>query len=175
MLMVASTVAGLLVIAAFSYAAGAGQRSAAALAAAGCEPTLGSETAPCVTQPMLASQYMAALTPASRQLNLDAAAYSASEGSHLATAEAALTAEATTEQAFDTSLAAIKFPPAITPIAQALIRADEALARLTARQARSASLTRMRSYDRRAQAAAAAVQTQLNLIRKAVDTPVHGG
>lgn len=172
-LTVASVVAGLLVIAAVSYASGTGQRSAAALAAAGCEPTLGSETGPCVTQPMLARQYMAVLTPASRQMNLDAAAYSLNQDSNLATAEAALTAEVTTERALDTSLAGIKFPPAITPLAQALIRADAALAKLTSQQARSATLTRMRSYDQRVQAASSAVQAEMNLVREAVDTPVR--
>jgi hypothetical protein len=174
-LLVAATVAGLLVIAGLVYATGTGARDQASLTAAGCEPGLSGFAAPCTTQPMLASEYKAVFTPASQQLSLDTEAYAAHEGRNLTAAEAALSAEAAAEQAFDTNLAGIKMPPAATPIARALIRADQSLATLTARQARAATLTQMRSYNPRVQAATAAVETQLNLILKAVDAPVRGG
>src|SRR5215469_14318889 len=92
-LMVTSALSALLVIGALIYATGTGGRDEAALAAAGCEPGLSSEAQPCTTQPMLASQYMAILTPATQQLNVDVAAYTANEGHDLAAAEADLRAE----------------------------------------------------------------------------------
>jgi len=174
-LMVAASVAGLLVIAGLVYAIGTGARDQAALTVAGCEPGLSSDAQTCTTQPMLAAQYRAVLTPASQQITVEVAAYTANEEHHLAAAEAALTAEVATEQAFDTSLAGITFPPAITPIAQALIRADQAQAKLVAVQARSSTLTRMQSLNARVQAADAAVRTELTLLLKAVDAPVRAG
>ena len=121
---------------------------------------------------MLKSQYLAVITPATQQLNTDAAAYAASEGDRLAVAEAALKAEVTSERALDASLTAFAFPPAITPLARALISANQARATLTAEQARSSSLSRMRSFDHQVQLADAAVQTQMKLVLNAVDTPL---
>lgn len=129
----------------------------------------------CTTAQMLASQYMGIITPASQQLNADVAAYTANERHDLAAAEAALTAELAAEKAFDASLAGIEFPPAIAPIARALIRADQARAKLIAEQARSSSLTRLRSFNHRVQVAGAAVQTEMKLILKAVDSPPQAG
>jgi hypothetical protein len=104
---VSSVLAALLVIAGLCYASGTGARHQAALAAASCEPNLSPSGLPCTTAQMLASEYMAIMTPASQQLNTDMAAYTASEKHNLAEAEAALTAEVTSERAFDTSLAAM--------------------------------------------------------------------
>jgi hypothetical protein len=168
---VASALSALLVIAGLIYAAGTGARHQAALAAAACEPGLSPSGLPCTTQQMLISQYMGILTPASQQANADMAAYTASEGHQLAAAEAALMAEVTAENAFDTSLAGMQFPPAIAPIAQALIRADQARTKLIAEQERSSSLTQLRSFNHRVQAAAAAVQTEMTLILKALRSP----
>jgi hypothetical protein len=174
-LAVISSLAGLLVILGLIYAVGTNARSAAAIAAAGCEPGTGSEAAPCTTPAMLASQYKAIFTPASQQMTLDAAAYTASEKAHLAAAQAALTAEVATMRNFDTSLGAITFPAAITPVANALIRTDQALASLTAQQARATTLTKMRSYNNRIQAATAAVRADMNLLVKAINTPIKAG
>jgi hypothetical protein len=174
-LVVSSILAALLVTAGLIYAAGTGARHEAALAAASCEPNLSPSGLPCTTAQMLASQYMAIMNPASQQLNTDMAAYTASEKHNLAEAEAALTAEVISERAFDTSLAAITFPPAIAPIAKALVRANQARAGLTAQQARSSSLTQLRSFNRRVQVAGAAVQTEMTLIGKALDSPPRAG
>jgi len=173
-LMITSSLAAVLVIAAVFYAMGTGARHEAALAAAGCEPSLSPSGLPCTTAQILKSEYMAILAPATQQLNADMAAYAATEGKSLAGAEAALTAEVTLERAFDTSLAGITFPPAIAPIAKALLQADAARATLTAQQAQSSSLARMRSFNQRVQAASAAVQTQQALLRKALDSPSSG-
>jgi len=167
-LMIASSLAAVLVFAGLFYAMGTGARHEAALAAAGCEPSLSPSGLPCTTTAMLKNQYAAILTPDSKQLAADTAAYTANEGKNLAVAQAVLTAEVTTERAFDTSLAGITFPPAITPIAKALFQADQARANLTAQQAQSSSLTQMRSFNHRVQAASATVQTELTLLGKAL-------
>jgi hypothetical protein len=174
-LMVGSSLAALLVIAGLVYATGASERNKAALAAASCEPNLSPSGLQCTTAQMLAGQYMAIMTPAIQQLNTDGAAYTASEGDNLAAAEAALTLEVTSEHAFDRSLAGITFPSAIVPIAKALVRANEARAELTAEQARSSSLARLRSFNQRVQVASAAVQTEMKLIRQALESPPPAG
>jgi hypothetical protein len=170
-LIASSCLAGLLVIAGLIYATGTGQRHEAALAAAGCEPNLSPSGLQCTTWQMLTSQYMATVTPANQQLNADMAAYTASEGNDLAAAEAALRVEVTSENALDTNLAGFPFPPAIVPMAKALIQANQALAALTAEQARSTSLTQLRSFNHRVQDASTAAQTEMKLVHKALDSP----
>jgi hypothetical protein len=199
-LVVAGFVAAILVIAGLIYATGASGRHKAALAAAGCEPSLFISGLPCTTQQMVISQYEAIVPPASKQLNADMAAYDANERHNLAAAEAALTSEVATEQALGNSLAAVTFTaqnratalalitnafssgnpvpaaavlftPQATVIADALIRANQVLAKLTAEQARSSSLTQLRSFNRRVQVASAAVQTDMKLLGKAVAAP----
>lgn len=167
--MASSLLAALLVIAGLSYAMGTGQRHEAALAAAGCEPNLSPSGLPCTTAQMLASQYAAIMTPAIQQLTADVAAYTASERHNLAAAEMALTAEVASEHAFGTSLAGIAFPPAIAPMARALAQANQALAQLTAEQARSSSLTQLRSFNHQVQVTSAAVQAEMRLVGHALD------
>jgi hypothetical protein len=166
-----SLLSALLLIAGVIYALGVGQRHEAALAAAGCEPNLSPSGLPCTTWQMLTSQYVTIVGPASRQLNTDAAAYTASEGNNLAAAEVALTAEVTTEQALGTTLAGFPFPPAVARMGNALIQANQTRAKLTAEQARSSSLTQMRSFDQRVQVASAAAATDMTLVHKALDSP----
>ena len=200
-LIVASSLSAILVIAGLIYATGASARHMTALIAADCEPSLFISGLPCTTQPMLVSQYDAIVTPAGKQLNADMVAYTANERNDLAAAEAALTAQVGTEQALANSLAAVTFTPQnratalalitsaassgngvplaavtftpqMTVIADAMIEADQARAALTAEQARSTSLTQLRSFNHRVQAASAAVTTDMNLLLKAVDAPV---
>jgi hypothetical protein len=168
-LIASSCLAALLVLAGLVYAVGTGGRSAAAAAAAGCEPGMTSESAPCTTKQELAGQYTAVMTPASQQLSIDAAAYTAAAEHHLATAKAALTSEAATEQTLDAALAGIKFPPAVAPVAAALIRAEQARAKLTAEQAQASSLTALKAFNHRVQVADAAVQAEMKLMLKALD------
>jgi hypothetical protein len=98
------------------------------------------------------------------------AAYTASEGRDLAAAEAALTAEVTVENAFGTSLARFPFPPAAAPTARALIQANHSRAQLAADQARSSTLTTLRSFGQRAAVASPAVRTDMKLTLKALDS-----
>ena len=197
-LMVAAFLSALLVTAGLIYATGASGRHKAALTAAGCEPSLFISGLPCTTQQMLVSQYEGIVPPASKQMNADMAAYHANERHNLVAAEAALTAELATEQTLDNSLAAVTFTPQnrtkalalittdastgvplaavtftpqITVIADALVQADQALATVIAAQVRSSSLRQLRSYNHRVQVATAAVQKEMKLLLKAVDTP----
>jgi hypothetical protein len=190
-----------LVIAGLIYAPGSSARSKAAALAADCELTLFKSGIPCITQKMVASQYDAIVTPASKQLNAEGAAYTAKERRNLAAAEAALTAEVATEHAFENSLAAaaftpqnrarsitlitnaasfsqpvplaaITFTPQMTVIVDALIRDIATVAKLTAAQARSSSLTQLRTFNPSVDAATVAAQTELKLLDTAVATPV---
>jgi hypothetical protein len=165
-----SILAAILVAAGLIYALGTGQRHQAALAAAECEPNLSPSGLQCTTMPMLVSRYRRMTTPAVQQLTADMAAYAASERHNLAAAKAALRAEVTSENALDTGLGRFPFPAAVAPIGAALVRADHARARLIAQQARSTSLSQLRSFDHRSRAANAAVQTQMKLLRTALET-----
>lgn len=200
-LVAVSCLSAVLVIAGLIYATGTGPRHNAAVLAAGCEPSLFISGLPCVTQQMVISQYEATVNPAIKQLTADTAAYRINENRHLVAAEAALTAEVATEQALDSSLAAmtftpqnmananalntnaasngnnmpsgaITFTPRMTVVADALIQADQALATLTAEQARSTSLTQLRSFDPRVAAASATLETDVKLLRAAVNAPL---
>jgi hypothetical protein len=176
-LMVTSSLSALLLIAALIYSTGIGQRHLAALAAADCEPNLSPSGLQCTTVQMLTSEYMAVLTPTSQQLSTDVSAYTANERDNLAAAKAALAAEVTSERTFDTTMANFPFPPNVVSTAKAMIQADQALATLTAEQAGSSSLTRLRSFDHRVQVATAAVKTEMKLLRKALavlPTPAEG-
>jgi hypothetical protein len=167
-----SILAFVLVIAGLYYAAGTGERHKVALAAAGCEPNLSPDPAsvPCTTVWDLERQYTKMTTSAVQQLNADAAAFTAKERHSLAGAEAALTAEANSAKAFDTSLARFPFPPAVAPAGNALIQAIDARVKLTTEQARSSSLAQLRSFSARVRASGAAIQADMELVRKALFT-----
>ncbi len=175
-LVVASLLAALLALAGLIYAAGTPARHRAALAAAGCEPSLSPAGVQCMTAQMLTKQFLAIMVPARQQLSADQAAYTAAvRRGNVAAAQNALTAEVTSEHTFDMSLARITFPPAVTAIAKALTRANEARAALTAKQAQSTSLVQLRSFNRRVDVAGAAVQKDVKLIRKALASPSRAG
>lgn len=199
-LVVAGFVATILVIAGLIYATGAHARNKTALALNDCVPSLSKSGLPCNTQQMVLSQYQGIVIPVGKQLNADMVAYRANERRNLAAAEAALTSEVTTEQALDNSLVAVAYTPqnyanainlitiafdtgASTPsaailltpqttvMADALIRVNQALAKLTAEQAKSTTLTQLRSFNDRVDAANATVLADVNAIHKALEVP----
>jgi len=174
-IMTVSLVSAVLVIAGLIYATGTHARSAAAAAALGCEPGLTSEAHDCITQPALASEYAAILNPATQQESVDVAAYTSSEGNNLAAAKAALTAEAMSEHTFDAGLAGIQFPAAVTPLAQAVIQANQARAALIGKQAQSTSLTQLRSFNQQVKVANTTVEKDMSLLLTAINTPVRAG
>jgi hypothetical protein len=60
-------------------------------------------------------------------------------------------------------------------VAKALIRANEARATLTAKQAQSTSMAQLRSFNRRVDVAGVAVQKEVKLIRKTLASPSQAG
>jgi hypothetical protein len=154
------------------YATGIGAREKRALAAAGCEPNLSPipSNVNCTTVWMLERQYTKMTNLAIQQLNADVADYTLSARRSLARADSALTAEVATAKAFDTSLAHFPFPPAVAPASNSLIQAIQARIKLTAEQARSSSLTQLRSFNGRVNASGAAIQADMNLVHKALFT-----
>jgi hypothetical protein len=196
-----SILAGILVLAGLLYATGTSARHKSALAVNNCEPSMSPSGIPCNTQQMVISEYNGIVNPASKLLAADMAAYNVNERNHLAAAEAALTSEVATEQALDNSLAAVAYTPQnyanainlitvaftsggstpgaaillspqATVIANAAVRDDQALAKLTAQQARSTSLTQLRSFNTRVEADTAAVQAEMKLIGKTLAAPI---
>jgi len=201
LLVAISILSGILVLAGLLYATGTSARHKTALAVNNCEPSMSPSGLPCDTQQMVISEYNGIVNPASKLLAADMAAYNVNEGHHLAAAEAALASEVATEQALDNSLAAIAYTsqnyanainlitiafdsggstpgaaillsPQATAIANAAMRDNQALAKLTAQQARSTSLTQMRSFNTRVEADTAAVQTEMKLIGKTLAAPI---
>jgi hypothetical protein len=152
------------------YATGTGERHKVALAAAGCEPNLLSVDVGCTTVWMLERQWTQLTTSDLQQLNADVADYTISQRRSLAKAKSALTAEVTTAKAFDTSLTQFPFPPAVARQANALIQAIDARIKLMAEQARSSSLAQLRSFNARIDASGAKIQTDMNLVQKALFT-----
>lgn len=196
-----SILSAILVLAGLFYATGARARNKTALALNDCVPSQSPSGLPCNTQAMVLSQFQGIVTPAGKQLNADMVAYRANEKRHLAAAEASLTSEVATEQALDNSLtaaaytgqnyaralglitiaadggtptpsAAILLTPQATVVANALVRANQTLATLTTEQARSKSLTQLRSFNTRAAADGAAVQTEMKLLSKTLAAPI---
>ncbi len=161
-----------LVIWGLYYATGTGERHKVALAAAGCEPNLLSVNVGCTTVQTLNGQYKSIANPVIQQMNADVADYTVGEMHNLTAGEAALRAEVTLENGFDTSLSRFPFPPFVAPIAKMLIRDIQAEAKLTAQQARSSSLTQLRSFNHRVDIAGTAVRAELALVAKALSAPV---
>jgi hypothetical protein len=154
------------------YATGTGARHKVALAAAQCEPNLLSNNFPCGTVGTENVWYEKLVNPIIQQMNADVADYTVNERHDLTAAQAALRAEVTLENGFASSLARFPFPPFIAPITRTLIRDIQAQAKLTAQQAGSPTLRRMRSFDGLVGAAGAAVRTELGLVRKTLTAPV---
>jgi hypothetical protein len=123
----------------------------------------------------LADRYLAIAVPAGRQLATEENSFAANERDDLTAAKSDLMAEVATMQTFDKRLAAITFPAAVAAAVHALIMADHRRANLITRQARSASLSRLHSFDRRDRAANAAVAAEANLLRNALHAPPPSG
>jgi hypothetical protein len=137
------------------------------LLAVGC----GATTLSRADQKALAAQYLAIARPANHRLDADNDGYGDNEKDDLAAAKHDLRAELATERLFDRRLLQIKFPPQIAPTAQALVRSNQVRIALATNQARSASLARLRSFDRRHKAADATLEEQVRIIRRQLGLP----
>ena len=118
-----------------------------------------------------AAAYLAIAVPANHRLETEVDGFIHHERDDLAAAQADLRAQAATERGFDRRLMKIAFPPQIAAVARALVRANQSRIKLTRLQARSASLARMRSYNKRHKVADAAVEIQVRIIRADLGLP----
>lgn len=159
-LVLSSCVAAVLLVAGLMYARGSTARHNAEVIA---------------NAQLVTSQFMKILVPAREKLKAGQVAYNRSQRRDLAAAESALMAEVTSERAFGTSLAEVEFPDALTAAGAELVTANQARANLTAEQARSSSLTQLRSFNRRVDAAGAAVQKEIKIIRTVLASEAQGG
>jgi len=134
----------------------------------------GSDASPAAAAPALspsAARYLAIATAANHRLEIANDGYKKDELTSLAAARADLRSEVATETSFDEQLAQIPFPLSAASVVRALIVANEQRGALTARQARSASLAQLRSFDARHGATDAAVEVQVRLLRRALHLP----
>ena len=123
----------------------------------------------------IASDYTAVASSANRALTAEVAGYAHNRRRDLAAARADLMREVKTVGSFDDQLETVTFPTAAATAAGALTQADQTLAKLIGLQAQAPSLRKMRSFDRRAEAAAAVVKNQAELIRRALGLPPSDG
>ena len=159
MIVTASLLAAVLVILAVLYAVGRGGGGTPAPSAADAKLAA------------LAHRYLAVADPANHRLEVANDGVTHNQRDDLTAARADLRAEVATESRFDRQLGAIPFPPKIAAIARALILANQQRGALTSRQARSASLAQIRSFDSRHAATDAAVEVQVRLLRQALHLP----
>jgi hypothetical protein len=118
-----------------------------------------------------AAKYLQIADAANHRLQVANDSYKKDQFTNLAAAKADLRSEVATENLFDRQLAQIPFPLSDASIVRALILANQRRAALTARQARTFSLARLRSFDTRHGASDAAVEVQVRLLRKALHLP----
>lgn len=144
----------------------------------GPAPTSPAASRPATVQAMphgtiraLARTYLAIAGPANRKLDTEEDGYTDNERDDLAAAVVDLRAQVRTERWFDQHLLKIPFPQRIDALARALVLANQGRIALTDQQARSASLTALRSADALRRAADASVEAQVKLLRRALDLP----
>jgi hypothetical protein len=123
----------------------------------------------------IASDYTSIAFPADQALRAELAGYAHNRHHDLAAARSDLMRAVKTVASFDDQLAEVSFPSAAATPAGALNQADRKLAKLIGLQVRAPSLRKMRSFDRRADAAAAAVKTQVARIRQGLGLPPSSG
>jgi len=119
----------------------------------------------------LSSNYAALAAPADQALAAQIDAYNKDLGHNLTAAKSDLMNEAQTEASFDDQLSAVGFPAAAETAEGALLQADQARTKLIEMQAHASSFAQMQSLNSRVQAANAAVETQVKLIRQDLHLP----
>lgn len=119
----------------------------------------------------MAASYLAIARPANHRLDMAFDGYEDAEHESLGRARHDLRMEAATERRFDAQLLAIRFPSWIAMTARALVAANRRRITLTGHQAAAATLAGMRALNRRHNAANAAVEYQVRLIRQFLALP----
>lgn len=119
----------------------------------------------------IASLYTNVAGPANQALKPAMAGYTRAQHHNLAVAKLDLSKEAKAEASFDNQLSLITFPPGTGPHADLLIAADQKRTKLIKSQMQARTLRKLRSFDARIQAADAAVEAQVTIIRKDLGLP----
>jgi hypothetical protein len=123
----------------------------------------------------IASLYTNVAGPADRILAADIHAYAVNRLRNLAAAKSDLSNEVKAETAFDNQLGAITFPPAPAPHADQLITADANRIKLIKLQLQVKTLRKLRALDSQVQAASAAVDAQVKIMRADLGLPAVSG
>jgi hypothetical protein len=123
----------------------------------------------------ISSLYTNLAVPADRALTADIDGYSLNQHRNLAAAKLYLLKQVQAEASFDNQLGEITFPPGPDPHVDLLIAADQKRIKLIRLQMQAKTLRKLRSFDARAEAAAAVVRTQAEVIRRALGLPPSSG
>ena len=123
----------------------------------------------------ISSLYTNLAVPADRALTADIDGYSLNQHRNLAAAKLYLLKQVQAEESFDNQLGGITFPPAPDPHADLLIAADQKRIKLIKLQMQAKTLRKLRSFNADDIAAAAAVETQVRIIRQDLGLPQVGG
>jgi hypothetical protein len=121
----------------------------------------------------IASLYTNLAGPADRALAPVLADYSRDQHHSLNAARLDLSDEAKIEVSFDTQLGEITFPSGAHAHVDLLIAADQKRLQLIRLQMQARTLRKMRSFDARVQAAVAAVEVQVQIIRSDLGLPAR--
>ncbi len=121
----------------------------------------------------IANNYTSLASPANQALAAEIDGYTKNQGHNLTAAKSDLMSEAQTEASFDNQLSQVGFPSAAETAETNLIQADQARAKLIKLQAQASSFTQIQSLSSRVQAANAAVQAQVKLIRQDLGLPLQ--
>ncbi len=120
----------------------------------------------------MAAAYMAIARPANVELDHEFNGFDDHmKDGDLAAAQADLRAAAVTERRFDRQLIGLSFPPRTEPFVRLLYRVNQARATLTSTAAGVASLTELRGYQRRLDAANGPVEDAVRVIRGQLGLP----
>jgi hypothetical protein len=123
----------------------------------------------------ISSLYTNVAGPADRLLAADISAYGVNRRRNLAAAKLDLSNEVKVETAFDNQLGTITFPPAPDPHADELTAADAKRIQLIKLQLQAPSLRKLRAFDSRVEAASAAVDAQIKIMRADLGLPAASG
>jgi hypothetical protein len=123
----------------------------------------------------IASLYTNVAGPTDRILAADIQAYGVNRLRNLAAAKSDLSNEVKAETAFDTQLGEVTFPPAADPHAEQLAAADAKRIKLIKLQLQVKSLRKLRALDSQVQAASAAVDAQVKIMRADLGLPTVSG
>jgi hypothetical protein len=123
----------------------------------------------------IASLYTNVAGPADRILAADFQAYGVNRLRNLAAAKSDLSNEVKADTAFDDQLGTVTFPAAPDPHADQLTAADAKRIKLIKLQLQVKSLRKLRALDSQVQAASAAVNAQVKIMRADLGLPAVSG